>query len=65
MIKPVLGKGRLLTIGATTPDEFADSFEKDRAPMRRFAKLDILETSVEDTKEIVKGLNNYYEESQS
>tara|TARA_B100000927_G_scaffold291106_1_gene291948 strand:+ start:2414 stop:4603 length:2190 start_codon:yes stop_codon:yes gene_type:complete len=62
MIKPVLGKGRLLTIGATTPDEFADSFEKDRALMRRFAKLDILETSVEDTKEIVKGLNNYYEE---
>jgi ATP-dependent Clp protease ATP-binding subunit ClpA len=62
MIKPVLGKGRLLTIGATTPDEFADSFEKDRALMRRFAKLDIEETSVEDTKEIVKGLNNYYED---
>ena len=62
MIKPVLGKGRLLTIGATTPDEFADSFEKDRALMRRFAKLDILETSVEDTKEIIKGLNNYYED---
>ena len=62
MIKPVLGKGRLLTIGATTPDEFADSFEKDRALMRRFAKLDILETNVEDTKEIVKGLNTYYEE---
>ena len=62
MIKPVLGKGRLLTIGATTPDEFADSFEKDRALMRRFAKLDILETSVEDTKEIIRGLNNYYED---
>ena len=62
MIKPVLGKGRLLTIGATTPDEFADSFEKDRALMRRFAKLDILETSVEDTKEIILGLNNYYED---
>jgi len=62
MIKPVLGKGRLLTIGATTPDEFADSFEKDRALMRRFAKLDIEETSVEDTKEILKGLNNYYED---
>ncbi len=62
MIKPVLGKGRLLTIGATTPDEFADSFEKDRALMRRFAKLDIIETNVEDTKEIVKGLNTYYED---
>ena len=62
LIKPVLGKGRLLTIGATTPDEFAESFEKDRALMRRFAKLDIYETSVPDTKLIVKGLKEYYEE---
>lgn len=62
MIKPVLGKGRLLTIGATTPDEFADSFEKDRALMRRFARLDIEETSVADTKTILKGLNTYYED---
>jgi len=62
LIKPVLGKGRLLTIGATTPDEFADSFEKDRALMRRFARLDIEQTSVEDTKLIVKGLKSYYEE---
>ena len=62
LIKPVLGKGRLLTIGATTPDEFADSFEKDRALMRRFARLDIEQTSVEDTKLIVKGLKSYYED---
>ncbi len=62
LIKPVLGKGRLLTIGATTPDEFADHFEKDTALMRRFAKLDIDETSVEDTKLIVEGLREYYEE---
>jgi len=62
LIKPVLGKGRLLTIGATTPDEFADNFEKDTALMRRFAKLDIAETSVEDTKLIVQGLREYYEE---
>lgn len=62
LIKPVLGKGRLLTIGATTPDEFADSFEKDRALMRRFARLDIDETDVESTKLIVKGLKSYYEE---
>jgi len=61
MIKPVLGKGRLLTIGATTPDEFANSFEKDRALMRRFARLDIEQTSVEDTKRIVNGLKEYYE----
>lgn len=62
LIKPVLGKGRLLTIGATTPDEYADHFEKDTALMRRFAKLDIDETSVEDTKLIVEGLREYYEE---
>ena len=62
LIKPVLGKGRLLTIGATTPDEYADHFEKDTALMRRFAKLDIDETNVEDTKLIVEGLREYYEE---
>ena len=62
LIKPVLGKGRLLTIGATTPDEYADHFEKDTALMRRFAKLDIDETSLEDTKLIVEGLREYYEE---
>jgi ATP-dependent Clp protease ATP-binding subunit ClpA len=61
MIKPVLGKGKLLTIGATTPDEFANSFEKDRALMRRFARLDIEETSVEDTKKILLGLKDHYE----
>ena len=62
LIKPVLGKGNLLTIGATTPDEFANSFEKDRALMRRFARLDIQETDLESTKEILKGLNEYYQE---
>tara|TARA_B100000900_G_scaffold408573_1_gene423032 strand:- start:3377 stop:5566 length:2190 start_codon:yes stop_codon:yes gene_type:complete len=60
ILKPVLGAGKLLTIGATTPDEFANSFEKDKALMRRFARLDIEPTSVEDTKEIVKGLKTYY-----
>lgn len=62
MLKPVLGKGRLLTIGATTPDEFANSFEKDTALMRRFARLDVEQTSVEDTKRIVHGLKKYYED---
>ena len=61
MIKPVLGRGKLLTIGATTPDEFANTFEKDRALLRRFARLDIEQTSVEDTKEILNGLQTYYE----
>ena len=62
LLKPVLGRGRMLTIGATTPDEFADTFDKDRALMRRFARLDIEQTSVEDTKLIVKGLKEYYED---
>ena len=62
MIKPVLGRGKLLTIGATTPDEFANTFEKDRALLRRFARLDIEQTSIEDTKEILKGLQQYYEQ---
>ena len=65
LLKPVLGRGRLLTIGATTPDEFAESFDKDRALMRRFARLDIEETSVDDTKLIVKGLKEYYEDFHS
>jgi ATP-dependent Clp protease ATP-binding subunit ClpA len=62
MIKPVLGRGKLLTIGATTPDEYANTFEKDRALMRRFARLDIEETSIDDTKLILKGLQEYYEQ---
>lgn len=62
LLKPVLGKGRLLTIGATTPDEFAKSFEKDHALMRRFAKIDIRETDVPSTKLIVRGLKTHYEE---
>ena len=62
LLKPVLGRGRLLTIGATTPDEYADTFEKDRALMRRFARLDIEQTDIDSTKEICKGLKHYYEE---
>ena len=58
----MLGRGKLLTIGATTPDEFANTFEKDRALLRRFARLDIEQTSIEDTKEILKGLQQYYEQ---
>jgi ATP-dependent Clp protease ATP-binding subunit ClpA len=62
LLKPVLGRGRMITIGATTPDEFANTFEKDHALMRRFARLDISETSLEDTKKIIQGLKHYYEQ---
>lgn len=62
LLKPALSRGRMLTIGATTPDEFADTFEKDRALMRRFGRLDITETDLESTKAIVRGIKHYYEE---
>jgi ATP-dependent Clp protease ATP-binding subunit ClpA len=62
LLKPVLGRGRMLTVGATTPDEFADTFEKDRALMRRFGRLDIEETDLESTKAIVQGIKHYYED---
>jgi len=62
MLKPMLGKGKLLCIGATTPDEFASTFEKDRALMRRFARLDVEETTLKDTIAICKGLQSHYEE---
>lgn len=61
MLKPALGRGKILTIGATTPDEYANTIEKDGAMKRRFAKLDIKETSVDDTKEILYGVKRYYE----
>jgi ATP-dependent Clp protease ATP-binding subunit ClpA len=62
LLKPVLGRGRLLTIGATTPDEWADTIAKDRAMSRRFAKLEVAETDVESTKKIILGLKHYYED---
>lgn len=62
LIKPVLGKGRMLTIGATTPDEYANSIEKDRALLRRFARLDINETDVPSTKLILRGCREQYEQ---
>lgn len=62
LLKPALSRGRMLTVGATTPDEFADTFEKDRALMRRFGRLDIEETDLESTKAIVQGIKHYYED---
>jgi ATP-dependent Clp protease ATP-binding subunit ClpA len=62
MLKPLLGKGKLLCVGATTPDEWASNFEKDRALMRRFQRLDILEPSLKDTTKICLGLQSHYED---
>ena len=62
LMKPILGRGKLLTMGATTSDEYSTHFEKDRALMRRFQRVEIEPTDVETTTEIVKGLQPYFEE---
>ncbi|VAX11859.1 ATP-dependent Clp protease ATP-binding subunit ClpA [hydrothermal vent metagenome] len=62
LIKPVLASGDLRCLGSTTYQEFRGVFEKDRALARRFQKIDILEPSVEETFEILKGLKSRFEE---
>ncbi|VOH54376.1 ATP-dependent Clp protease ATP-binding subunit ClpA [Pseudomonas phage vB_PaeM_MIJ3] len=62
LLKPELAKGTLRCIGATTYDEYSTHFEKDRALMRRFQKVEVPPPSVGDTKKIVAGLKQYYEE---
>jgi ATP-dependent Clp protease ATP-binding subunit ClpA len=62
LLKPMLGSDRLRCIGSTTWDEFRQHFEKDRALTRRFQKLDVSEPSVEDTIQILQGLQPRYEE---
>ena len=61
LLKPMLASGKLRCIGATTFDEFENTFHKDRALMRRFTKYEVSEPSVEDTKKILRGLVKYYE----
>src|SRR5215210_2281486 len=62
LLKPALASGSLRCIGSTTYKEYRQYFEKDRALVRRFQKIDVNEPSVPDTIEIVKGLKPYYEE---
>ena len=62
LLKPALASGTLRCIGSTTYKEYRQYFEKDRALVRRFQKIDINEPSVPDTIEIVKGLKPYFEE---
>lgn len=61
LLKPALAKGKLRCIGGTTYEEYRKNFEKDRALLRRFQKLDILEPSIEDAKRILSGLAPTYE----
>jgi|TARA_A100001011_G_scaffold157635_2_gene166148 ATP-dependent Clp protease ATP-binding subunit ClpA len=62
LMKPILGRGKLLTMGATTNDEYSTHFEKDKALMRRFQRIDIEPTNVEDTIKIAIGLKPYFED---
>lgn len=62
LLKPALARGDFKCIGSTTYTEFHNSFEKDRALIRRFQKIDIEEPSREHTVKILKGLKPYYEE---
>ena len=62
LLKPALAGGVLRCIGSTTYKEYRQHFEKDRALVRRFQKIDVNEPSVEDAWKILKGLKPYYEE---
>lgn len=61
MIKPALAKGSIKVIASTTYEEYTQSFEKDRALMRRFYKLNIDEPTPEVAKEILYGLRQHFE----
>ena len=62
LLKPALASGALRCIGSTTYKEYRQYFEKDRALVRRFQKIDVNEPSVPDSIEILKGLKPYFEE---
>ena len=61
LLKPALSTGQLKCIGATTYTEYRGVFEKDHALSRRFQKIDVIEPSVEETVEILKGLKTRFE----
>ncbi|MFZ5529061.1 MAG: ATP-dependent Clp protease ATP-binding subunit ClpA [Pseudomonadota bacterium] len=65
LLKPALSSGQLKCIGATTFTEYRGIFEKDAALSRRFQKVEVVEPSVEQTIEILKGLKSRFEEHHS
>ena len=65
LLKPALSSGAMKCIGATTFSEYRGIFEKDAALSRRFQKIDVVEPSVEQTIEILKGLKSRFEEHHS
>ncbi|NMA98999.1 MAG: ATP-dependent Clp protease ATP-binding subunit ClpA [Phyllobacteriaceae bacterium] len=62
LLKPALASGAIRCIGSTTYKEYRQFFEKDRALVRRFQKIDVNEPTVPDAIEIVKGLRPYFED---
>ena len=62
LLKPALQSGTLKCIGSTTYKEYRQHFEKDRALVRRFQKIDVKEPTIEDTIEILKGLKSVFED---
>lgn len=65
LLKPALQNGGLKCIGSTTYKEYRQHFEKDRALVRRFQKIDVKEPTVDDAIEIMKGLKPYFEDFHS
>ncbi len=65
LLKPALSTGAMKCIGATTFTEYRGIFEKDAALSRRFQKIDVVEPSIEQTVEILKGLKSRFEEHHS
>lgn len=62
ILKPYLTSGKIKFIGATTYEEYKKTFEKDKALIRRFQPIDVVEPSVEDSIKILNGIKSYYEE---
>ena len=65
LLKPALASGQLKCIGATTYNEYRGIFEKDHALSRRFQKIDVIEPTIQQTIEILKGLKSRFEEHQA
>ena len=65
LLKPALSGGTIRCIGSTTYKEFRNHFEKDRALLRRFQKIDVNEPTIEDTIKILTGLRTAFEEHHS
>jgi ATP-dependent Clp protease ATP-binding subunit ClpA len=62
LLKPLLASGEIRCMGSTTYQEYRGIFDKDRALSRRFQKIDVVEPSIQDTYEILKGLKTRFEE---